>query len=489
MNIKLNRDIGQALYVQIANQIKKMVDDGEMIAGNKLPAERKLAEKLGVHRNTVIRAYDELVAEGYIIASRKKPKGYFVAENNFEDYKFGSRFFPLEKAFRYEFRIHEKKFNENYHLSGEENQISLGGMIVDQVPLTVPRMTDFADIFFARGGKENMKIFAGETFRLRQNICRILEKKKIYATPQNLQIVAETNQAIGYIATLYLREGDTVVAESPMIPDVYNIFYNRGIEVVTVSMDDDGMNTEELEFVLKVRKPKFIYTMPSFHNPTGVLTSLAKRKQILYLARKYGVPIIEDDYQNDFSYMEKEIPTLYGLDDNKMVIYINSFTLTFPYAVKVGYAVGPEDFIDLLTHAIETDETYVGNIAVFMLNDFIAGEAFDEHITKLREHYAKKLDLLCSEIDKIRDKGIRCKKPKGGLVLWCALAPDLNVRKVSSYIADENVVIMPGYLFYGDDNKREGHIRLSFSNVTDEEITEAVKRIGRALERAREENE
>lgn len=486
MNIKLERDSSKALYLQIHDQFKEMIEKEELVTGYKLPAERKLAEKLGVHRNTVIKAYAELMADGYIVSSRKKPKGYFVGRNDSDEQKFGSRFFPLEKAFSYEFRIYEKKFNENYWLSLDEDQISLGGMIMDRTLLPTKNLTGFIDRIFAKNGKESMKTLVAETFHLRENICALLEKQNIYVTPKNLQIVAETNQAIEYIAALYLREGDVVVAEAPVVPDVYNIFHNRGINVATVSMEEDGMNIDELEFALKAQKPKFIYTIPSFHNPTGILTSLNKRKQILNLAVKYGVPIIEDDYQNDFSYMEKKIPTLYGLDANKMVIYINSFTLTFPYAVKIGYAVGPKDFIDLLTHAVEIDETTVGNVGAFMLNDFIDSGEYEKHLQTLKVHYEEKLELLCRELDKIKDKGIVCNKPLGGLVLWCTLSPELNVRKVSQYIAEENVVIMPGHVFYGNSDEKEGHIRLCFSNVSDAEIIEAVRRIGVALDKAGE---
>lgn len=487
MNIKLERGNGHPLYLQISDQIKTMIKEEEIVVGYKLPAERKLAKELGVHRNTVIKAYDELIADGFIIASRKKPKGYFVGRMGFNAQTFGRRFFPLEKAFRYEFRTSERKFNEFYRKSEDDEPITLGGMIPDRRANPIEDFPGDISRIFSCNGKANMKMFGKETFHLRENICKLLSNQNIYVTPKNLQLIAETSQAIVYIITLYLREGDTIVAEGPMVPDTYNIFYNRGINVVTVPMEDDGMDLEALEFTLRSTAPKFIYSMPNFHNPTGILTSLQKRQQILRLANEYDVPIIEDDYQNDFSYMSKKIPNLYSLDANKMVIYINSFTITFPYAIKTGYTVGPRDFIELLTYALEIDETIVGNVGAYILNDYIDSGQFEKHLEKLRQHYSRKLDLLCAELDKIKEKGITYKKPKGGLVMWCELEPQLNERKVFSYIEEKNVVVMPGWTFYDDNPRKNGHIRLCFSNATDEEISEGVKRIGEALEMARKE--
>ena len=126
MNIKLNQETKQPLYLQISAQIKSMIESEEIVIGYKLPPERKLAEELGVHRNTIIKAYDELIAEGCVIASRKKPKGYFVGKIGTDDHSFGRRFFPLEKAFRYEFKTSERKFSEVYWRSEEDEPIPFG---------------------------------------------------------------------------------------------------------------------------------------------------------------------------------------------------------------------------------------------------------------------------------------------------------------------------------------------------------------------------
>ena len=117
-----------------------------------------------------------------------------------------------------------------------------------------------------------------------------------------------------------------IAAEGPMVPDNYNIFYNRGIRVITVPMEEDGMRMDVLEEVLREKKPKFIYTLPNYHNPTGITMSLKKRETLLRLATAYNIPIIEEDYQMDFTYDGPRLPSLYTLDTNRQVIYLYSFT-------------------------------------------------------------------------------------------------------------------------------------------------------------------
>lgn len=168
--------------------------------------------------------------------------------------------------------------------------------------------------------------------------------------------------------TLYLSEGDSVIVEEPIVPDNASIFRNGGLNMVTVPMEADGMDMDKLEMQIKKHKPKFIYTMPNFHNPTGAVMSLSKRERLLEIAQRYGVPIIEEDSQRDFRYTQERLPSLYSLDQYKSVVYVDSFTLTFPYGVKVGYVVGPYDLVDMLGRLITMTETFVSNMGAYMIS-------------------------------------------------------------------------------------------------------------------------
>lgn len=484
MNIVINRNSETPIFQQIKAAIRDLIATRELVSGYKMPAERKLAEELGVHRNTVVKAYGELIAEGYLTVSRKTPKGYFV-KMPVTSQNFSNRFFPLEKMMRYNFSDKEKMFLDIFGESNTDDYISFGGIIMDKKTYPVKGLNEIMSKMFDRGGALPAHLGQDETLRMKKNICDILAAENMYVNPKNIQLVSETNQALNYLTTLYLREGDAVIAEEPIVPDNASIFRNKGLNLVTVPMASDGMDLSKLELLIVKHKPKFIYTMPNYQNPTGIVMSLEKRMRLLDIAQRYSVPIIEEDSQRDFRYTESRIPSLYSLDQNKSVVYIDSFTLTFPYGIKTGYIVGPYDLVDMLGRIIVMDETFVSNMGQYMLNEYIESGLFKEHTQMIAGHYKAKRDLLCAQLDKIKDKGLDYLKPQGGILVWCSLDEEINERQLFKNAEKRGLLIMPGYLFYPYGYRGRGHVRLCFSKASDEEIIKGVEILGQVIDESR----
>ena len=187
-------------------RIEEQILSGELSAEFKLPSERKLAAELKVHRNTVIKAYHKLINKELVIASQN-PKGYFIKSVK-NTMNFGKRFFPLEKAFKYECRWAEKTFNKFYWESENKNIISFSGMVMPRNLNSVEGMHHIVDKIFNSRENDNMSGFYRETKHLKQNICNLLTKENIYVTYKNIQILSESNQIISYLMMLYMREGD-----------------------------------------------------------------------------------------------------------------------------------------------------------------------------------------------------------------------------------------------------------------------------------------
>ena len=473
MNIRINRNSQTPIYLQIKCAIQNLVLSGELNQGYKMPSERKLAEELGIHRNTVIKAYCELVDEGYLIVSAKRPKGYFVKEITDSGVPF-NRFFPLEKMSRYSFTDKEKLFLDIFCRSEREGCISMGGIIMGEE--AYPR-EGIQEILLSLSQERR-----SEAERMKQNICSLLFRENLYISPNNIQLVSETNQALNYIMTLYLKEGDCVIVEEPVVPDNASIFRNKGINMVTVPMEPDGMDLARLETAIRKYAPKFIYTMPNYHNPTGIVMSLEKRKKLLEIAGKYCIPIIEEDSQRDFRYEGNRLPSLYAQDRYRSVIYIDSFALTFPYGIKTGYLVGPTDLIETLERLIVMDENFISSLGQHILNEYIERGYYEAHIRRLAAHYAGKRDLLCSCLDRIADKGITYVRPQGGLLLWCSLKEHINERTLYLEAERRGLLIMPGFLFYPKGYEGGGHVRLCYSNISDEDIEKGVQILGEALD-------
>ena len=480
MNIRINRNSETPLYLQIRAAIKNLIVSQELTPGYKLPSERKLAEELGVHRNTVVQAYGELTSEGYLTASRQAPRGYFVKVPESLP-SFTNRFFPLEKMMQYSFTDKEKLFLDIFGESNKTDYISFGGIVMDQRATPLEETAEMEQIF--SGILEHAR--RDETDRLKQNICQLLSEENMYVSPKNIQLVSETNQALNYLMTLYLREGDSIICEEPIVPDNASLFRNKGLNLVMVPMESDGMDLGTLEILIQKHKPRFIYTMPNYHNPTGRVMSLQKRLQLLEIAQCYGIPIIEEDSQRDFRYTQRKIPSLYALDKYRSVVYVDSFTLTFPYGIKTGYIIGPYDLVEMLGRLIVVDETFVSNMGQYMLNEYIERGFYAGHVRRLASHYRRKRDLLCQELDRIRDQGLSYEKPSGGILCWCTLKESISERHLFQIAEKKGLLIMPGFLFYPYGYHGAGHIRICFSKCSDEEIRKGVAILGEALKESK----
>lgn len=481
MNITIRRESNVPIYQQIRKEIENLILKRELVSGFKLPSERSLAKELNIHRNTVIKAYSELIAEGIVVSSRNKPRGYFVKSTHLDE-TFTQRFFPLEKNIKYNLISREKEFLEIFQNSGKNNQISMAGLVMDYRMMPTESMTEIIQSVFGDSTviKTLRPLGIEQTMRMKRNIRDILKNENMYINTNNIQIVSETNQALSHIASLYLEEGDTIIAEEPMVADNVSIFRNKKINVVTIPMEDDGMNLKRLNLEILKHKPKFIYTMPNFHNPTGISMSLEKRIELLQITDLWGIPIIEEDSQRDFRYFGNKIPSLYSLDKNNSVIYVDSFTLTFPYGIKTGYIVGPKDLIEMLGELIIIDETYVSNFGQFLLNEYIERGFYKKHIIRIVEHYAKICKYLCQRLDELNKLGVSYFKPYGGLLIWLTLDYGLDERKIYEYLLKRKILVMPGQVFFPYKHDK-GHIRLCFSNVDKEEVGKAMDCLEDAL--------
>ncbi len=474
MNIEINRNSETPIYLQIKGAIKDAINSSELFSGYKMPSERKMAKELNVHRNTIVKVYSELVAEGYLFSSKQTPEGYFVTDPE-HPRTFTNRFFPLGKRLRYNLNPKEKLFFNLYDLSREKSKyITMGGIIVDKEIISI---TDFDDISLKK-----FKSADEENIRLRNNICRLLERENIYVNDKNIQFSTETNHLLSQISELFLSEGDCIIAEEPLMPDNMALFRNENLHVITVPMEPDGMNMTILEKEIVKNHPKFIYTLPNFHNPTGITMSLEKRRQLLAIANKYDVPIIEEASQSIFNYTGNKLPSLYAMDQKQSVLYIDSFTLTFPYEIKVAYVLGPYDFIDMLGRYVMITETTIGALTHFILNEIIEHGYYDRVINELTALLKKRRDTLYAELQKIRSKGIDCALPDGGLTVWCTLDKDIKELQLVSIAQEKGLIIMPGSVFYPFGYQGCGHLRLSFSNCTEKEIVQGVQLLSESID-------
>lgn len=486
MDIQLKRNSTTPLYKQLKNNIKDQILSGQLADDFKLPSERQMVEKLQVHRNTVKKAYEMLIHEGLIYSSAKSPRGYFV-RNTLTEAKTDQlpekkrAFSSLDKNFNYHFLDMQNTFQRLYNDSYLSDAIPFAGVLANRKALPFSYLQE---ILTEITMEENLEPFwfcdPQGTERLRHCLADMLFTRNIYVQPQNIQIINETYEAFSNIAFMYLKEGDYAIVEEPVLPAIVNILLHTGAQVLFVSNETDGVQIEVFEKLVERYRPKLIYTMPNFHNPTGSIMSLEKRKRFLRCAITYSIPIVEDDSMSDFNYSDITLPSLYSMDRTSSVIYMDSANLSFFPGARVGYIVAPDNVIKTYSRIINKDRLFINSLSQYMWARFFEKGYYEKHKEFLKKFYSCKRDLMCEMLAKI--PGLSYSVPEGGLVMWVRLPEHLNDRQVTIAAERRGVLVMPGNTFFVEGNKGESYLRLSYSSATDKQIVEGVRRLQEIFE-------
>lgn len=478
MDIQLKRGSTTPLYRQLHNTIRDQILSGQLADGFKLPSERQLVEKLGVHRNTVKKAYELLIREGLVYASVKAPRGYFV-RNSLAEAKPDNTpepkrpFSSLDKNFNYHFLGLQNTFQRLYNSSYLSDAIPFAGVLANRETLPLAYIHEILGEIVAEGTAEPFWFCDPQgTERMRNCLADMLFERNIYVQPQNIQVISETYEALSNIAFMYLKEGDFAIVEEPALPAIVNILLHTGAHVLFVPTEPDGIQIEVLENLVERYRPKLIYTMPNFHNPSTSVMSIEKRKRLLRCALTRNIPIVEDDSMYDFNYSGVRLPSLYSMDRTSSVIYMDSFNLSFFPGARVGYIVAPDNVIKTYRRIINKDQLFLNSMSQYMWARFFEKGYCEKHRKFLTEFYRHKRDLMCEALFRIPELSFSV--PEGGLVVWVRLPEHLNDRQITAAAERKRLLLMPGNTFFTEGSKGEGYLRLSFSSASDEQIVEGV---------------
>lgn len=486
MDIQLKRGSTTPLYKQLRNNIRDQILSGQLADGFKLPSERQLVEKLQVHRNTVKKAYEMLIHEGLVYASVKAPRGYFV-RNSLAEAKPDNTpepkrpFSSLDKNFNYHFLGLQNTFQRLYNSSYLSDDIPFAGVLANREALPLDYIHEILAEIIDEGTAEPFWFCDPQgTERLRSCLADMLFERNIYVQPQNIQVISETYEALSNIAFMYLKEGDFAVVEEPALPAIVNILLHTGAHVLFVPTEADGVQIQVLENLVERFRPKLIYTMSNFHNPSTSVMSLEKRRRLLKCALAHNIPVVEDDSMYDFNYSGRRLPSLYALDRTNSVIYMDSFNLSFFPGARVGYIVAPDNVIKTYRRIINKDQLFLNSMSQYMWARFFEKGYYEKHREFLAEFYRRKRDLMCEALSRI--PGLSFSVPEGGLVVWVRLPEHLNDRQITAAAERKGLLLMPGNTFFAEGGKGEAYLRLSFSSATDQQITEGAARLRELVE-------
>lgn len=394
LTIQLTEETNKCLYQQIYEYIRDEIRGGKLLAGERLPSTRSLAEHLQVARSTVDFAYGQLVAEGYLEA--KPHKGYFVSRVE-ELLELTSPPAQKEKAISDKGERQESVcLQEGGYLAESENpqkirfDFSPHAISLKDFPfstwkkITRSILVDANSEMFARGDAQG-------DFSLRETIGRYLHSSRgVNCSPEQIVVGAGTDYLFMLLEKILGRHVP-IAMEEPTYERAYKIFRSFAYEILAVPIDGSGMQVEKL----KETKARLAYVMPSHQYPTGVVMPIGRRMELLRWAQEGQERyLIEDDYDSEFRYKGKPIPSLQASDQAGRVIYMGTFSKSIAPAIRVGYMVLPVSLLDIYRENCGCYASTVSRIDQRILNEFIKDGYFERYLNKMRKIYRERHDYL-----------------------------------------------------------------------------------------------
>ncbi|HTM43066.1 MAG TPA: PLP-dependent aminotransferase family protein [Terriglobales bacterium] len=326
---------------------------------------------------------------------------------------------------------------------------------------------------------------------LREYLAQKMAKYGIIAGPDNVLITSGSQQALDLIGKLLINPGDRILLEAPTYLGALQAFNVYGAEYVSVPVDHDGLRTGELEEALR-SGPKFMYVLPNFQNPGGVTLCEPRRHELVLLADKYGIPVIEDDPYGQLRFEGEHLPPLLVLDrdnlrrdDGKLgnVIYLSTFSKTLAPGIRLGWMVAPPDVISKLVQLKQGADLHTSTFDQMVAYEVVHDGFLDEHVKKIRAVYRERRDVMLAALTEYFPPEVSWTHPQGGLFLWVTLPEGLEMEHLFQAALRENVAFVPGDCFYATGDEGRRHMRLNFSHSNPQQIREGIRRLGLAVAR------
>jgi 2-aminoadipate transaminase len=279
-----------------------------------------------------------------------------------------------------------------------------------------------------------------------------------------------------------LNEHETLICEAPSFTGSLTSFKSYNVNLAGVPMEDDGMDLQFLENVLKTAsRPKIIYTIPNFQNPTGICMSLAKRKKLYELACRYNVIILEDNPYGEIRFEGENIPTIKSLDTEGRVIYVGSFSKVIAPGLRVGFVSAPKEIVQKIVVCKQVADVHTNIFAQMIADEFVNNYNFDEHLNRIRDIYRKKCHLMLGELEKNIPASVSFTRPEGGLFLWGTLPEQINMPAFCKTAVENNVAVVPGSAFLIDESTPINSFRMNYSTPSDANIIKGCAILGQVI--------
>jgi 2-aminoadipate transaminase len=364
-----------------------------------------------------------------------------------------------------------------------------GGLPAPEV-FPLKEFKDACNVVLAEHGAQALQYSTTEGYLpLREMIARHASRYMVEVTPDNILITSGSQQALDFVGRLFVNRGDWIVVESPTYLGALQAWNAYGAQYIPVPMDEQGMIVDRLEEALRYG-PKFIYVLPNFQNPSGFTLSLERRKKVIELADKYGVPIVEDDPYGQLRYEGENIPSLVHLDSefrgydgecySGNVIYLSTFSKLLAPGLRLAWVIAPEEVIRKLVITKQAADLHTASFNQYVAYEVGKGGFLDEHVNYIRAVYKERRDVMLEMMDEMFPPEVHWTHPEGGMFLWGIMPEHMDAAEVLKIALKRKVAFVPGGAFHATGGGLNT-MRLNFSYSNPDTIREGITRLGVTL--------
>lgn len=460
-NLNIDKDLDKPLYLQLYEKIKLLIEENQ-VDDERLPSIRSLAKELGVNNVTVINAYKHLEQEGYV---------YSIG---------GSGTYVKKLPFSEDIQFVEE---------GDMDLMLSGILPIARESINFASVSPTPDIFpieeFKQALVEVLDRDGGHAFLypeingygpLRESISKfILENYHTKIIRDQILITSGGQQGLDIISKSLVAQGDIIFVENPTYSAAYESFKSRGAKIIGIPMMEDGIDIEMFKSLIKRFKPRFLYMMTNFQSPTTFSYSEDKKNQVLKLAKENDFYIIEDDFLTDLYFDEDTKTPLLSLDSSDKVIFIKSFSKIFMPGVRIGFITLPNKLIKGVIKAKHTTDISSSGYLQRAFDLYLRKGYWRKHIDKIRSVYSEKYNIMINQLESLKKYGIEYTEPNGGLSLWLKLPENIDSLTFYDDCVQNNLSLVPGRVFFIDENVNSNYIRISFGAVDNDEIIKGIK--------------
>ena len=461
--IKLDKSDIKAVYMQIADEIIKSIKNGIIKSGETLPSTRQIAEILGVNRNTVIRTFDILLSEGWLISEERK------------------RIYVSDK-------LKITKSANKKEIPQDRTEIFRNDLIFfdDGLPdTTCTPMEELARAYrriFSRKARWQIMNIASELGdeKFRETISKMLNSNRgMQTSVSELCITRGSQMALYLTAHCLLGKGDNILIENPGYRPAWEAFRSTGATLIPIPVDENGINVDIITDILHKKPVKAIYLTPHHQYPTTVTLSLARRLHLIELSNRYNFTIIEDDYDNEFHFGQRPIMPISAHEETNDYVYIGTLSKLIAPAVRIGYVVSSPDFVSKVGKLRKIIDMQGDTIMEQSILDLMTSGDMRRHQKKMLNYYRSKRDFFSNLIDNYLKDKVTYQVPDGGLAFW------LNPIKTTDLFQLKKIVNTKLISFYTPDrfsyNDDIIGLRLGYASLSEANLEKGMQILGEYL--------